>query len=247
MLKIRRMVRPKWMRVSFEAPKRRHRFLWGSAAVFAFVVLVEAPCAFARGERWMPKPPAPPPVATLTNEARYIEWKWRTDVTDPSTGVDATTARERILAIADELEPKAPWNVVKAECFAWLCDNVAIDVSPLDWFPAFSLWNRYGRPMTSVTRRRNAAIEKKFYPEVRARVDKGNAIGRLFARLAAHGRARGGARALRQAECIERLRKGPPQTAYDAMQFIYLYFVPQTNTSWLSGGTGRIYDIISSV
>ena len=277
MLKIRRMVRPKWMRVSFEAPKRRHRFLWGSAAVFAIVASVEAPCAFARGERWMPKPPAPPSVATLTNEARYIEWKWRTDVTDPSTGVDAATARERILAIADELEPKEPWNVVKAECFAWLCDNVAIDVSPLDWFPAFSLWNRYGRPMNSVTWRRNAAIEKKFYPEVRARVDKGNAIGRwtmwkdfdhiipewdkvlplgfpgmrkrlmdnwkddmsyyraekmaydaidrLFARLAAHGRARGGARALRQAECIERLRKGPPQTAYDAMQFIYLYFV----------------------
>lgn len=26
----------------------------------------------------MPKPPAPPPVETLTNEARYIEWKWRT-------------------------------------------------------------------------------------------------------------------------------------------------------------------------
>lgn len=40
-----------------------------------------------RGESWVPRPPSPPPVATLTNEARYIEWKWRTDVTDPRTGV----------------------------------------------------------------------------------------------------------------------------------------------------------------
>ena len=43
--------------------------------------------AFGRGEYWVPKPPVPPPVATLTNEARYIEWKWRTDVTDQETGV----------------------------------------------------------------------------------------------------------------------------------------------------------------
>ena len=36
--------------------------------------------AFGRGEYWVPKPPVPPPVATLTNEARYIEWKWREDL-----------------------------------------------------------------------------------------------------------------------------------------------------------------------
>ncbi len=233
--------------------------------------------AHARGESWMPKPPPPPPVATLTNEARYLEWKWRMDVTDPATGVDKAKAKAKILALSRELEPKEPWNVVKATCFAWLCDNVAIDVSPLDWFPAFSLWNRYDRPMNAVTGRRNGEIDKKYYPEMRARMNKGNAIGRytvwkdfdhiipewdkvlplgfpgmksrlranwkdgvpyyraelmaseaidrLLNRLIAQGRARGGARAIRQAESLTRLRDGAPQTAYDVMQFIYLYFV----------------------
>ena len=243
----------------------------------AALAAVGAHEACARGESWMPKPPPPPPVATLTNEARYLEWKWRMDVTDPATGVDKSKAKAKILALSRELEPKEPWNVVKATCFAWLCDNVAIDVSPLDWFPAFSLWNRYDRPMNAVTGRRNAEIDKKYYPEMRARIDKGNAIGRymvwkdfdhiipewdkvlklgfpgmksrlranwkddvsyyraelmasdavdrLLNRLIAQGRARGGMRAIRQAESLTRLRDGAPQTAYDVMQFIYLYFV----------------------
>ena len=233
--------------------------------------------ACARGESWVPKPPPPPPVATLTNEARYLEWKWRMDVTDPATGVDKAKAKAKILALSRELEPKEPWNVVKATCFAWLCDNVAIDVSPLDWFPAFSLWNRYDRPMNAVTGRRNGEIDRKYYPEMRARMNKGNSIGRytvwkdfdhiipewdkvlplgfpgmksrlranwkdnvpyyraelmaseaidrLLNRLIVQGRARGGARAIRQAESLTRLRDGAPQTAYDVMQFIYLYFV----------------------
>ena len=225
----------------------------------------------------MPKPSPPPPVATLTNEARYLEWKWRMDVTDPATGVDKAKAKAKILALSRELETKEPWNVVKATCFAWLCDNVAIDVSPLDWFPAFSLWNRYDRPMNAVTGRRNGEIDRKYYPEMRARMNKGNSIGRytvwkdfdhiipewdkvlplgfpgmksrlranwkdnvpyyraelmaseaidrLLNRLIVQGRARGGARAIRQAESLTRLRDGAPQTAYDVMQFIYLYFV----------------------
>ena len=98
--------------------------------------------AFGRGESWGPKPPAPPAVGTLTNEVRYIEWKWRTDVTDPTTGADNAAAIKAIVALAGELEPKEPWNVVKASCFAWLCDNLAIDVSPLDWYPAFACWDR---------------------------------------------------------------------------------------------------------
>ena len=248
--------------------------------VFFAVAALVAACTYevhARGESWMPKPPPPPPVATLTNEARYLEWKWRMDVTDPATGVDKVKAKAKILALSRELEPKEPWNVVKATCFAWLCDNVAIDVSPLDWFPAFSLWNRYDRPMNAVTGRRNGEIDKKYYPEMRARMNKGNAIGRytvwkdfdhiipewdkvlklgfagmkarlranwkddvpyyraellasdaidrLLNRLIAQGRARGGMRAIRQAESLTRLRDGAPQTAYDVMQFIYLYFV----------------------
>ena len=242
--------------------------------------------AFGRGEYWLPKPPVPPPVATLTNEARYVEWKWREDVTDPATGVTQERASEKLLALSKGLEPREPWNVVKAECFAWLCDNLAIDVSPLDWFPAFACWNRYARPISPVLWRRNGEIERKFYPEILPRMDEGNrqgrwkvwkdfdhiipewdkvlplgfagmkarllknwrkgkpyyraekiaaeAIERLLDRLIAQGekKAKSGVeveerrvRIEKQVASLRRLRNGAPRTAYDVMQFIYLYFV----------------------
>ena len=243
--------------------------------------------AFGRGEGWVPKPPAPPPVGTLTNEARYVEWKWREDVTDPRTGVTQEQAREKLLALSKELEPKEPWNVVKATCFAWLCDNLAIDVSPLDWFPAFACWDRCKWPMRPVLSRRNGEIERKFYPEICPRMYEGNRQGkwmvwkdfdhivpdwdeviplgfagmkarllanwkegkpyycaeriaaegieRLLDRLIAQGTSRlsspvpcpqaRAVRLSRQVESLRRLRNGAPETAYDVMQFIYLYFV----------------------
>ena len=134
--------------------------------------------AFARGESWVPKPPVPPPVATLTNEARYIEWKWREDVTDPATGAGQDAARAELRKLAAKLEPTEPWQVVKAECFAWLCDNLAIDVSPLDWFPAFACWDRHARPMSPVLWERNQRIGQKYYPEIAARINEGNRIGK---------------------------------------------------------------------
>ena len=252
-----------------------------------FCASVVALFAFGRGENWVPKPPAPPSAATLTNEARYVEWKWREDVADPATGVGQDAARTHLLKLSKELEPKEPWNVVKAECFAWLCDNLAIDVSPLDWFPAFACWNRYNRPMSSVLWRRNDEVARKFYPEILPRLQEGNkqgrwmvwkdfdhiipdwdkvlplgfpgmkarleanwqegksyyraekiaaeAVERLLDRLVAQGRSRlsssassPSARAVRlskQIASLKRLREGAPQTAYDVMQFIYLYFV----------------------
>ena len=254
----------------------------------AILMLTLVPClAFGRGEEWMPKPPPAPRVASLTNEARYVEWKWRADVTDPATGVTQEQARRKLLALSKELEPKKPWNVVKAECFAWLCDNLAIDVSPLDWFPAFACWDRYNRPMSPVLWRRNDEIGRKFYPELLPRMRKGNeqgrwmiwkdfdhiipewdkvlplgfpgmkkrllsnwqeekpyyraekiaaeAIGRLLDRLVLLGDLRLSSsvscpfaridRLSKQVASLKRLREGAPRTAYDVMQFIYLYFV----------------------
>lgn len=247
-----------------------------NAVSLCALAVLTAPIAFGRGESWVPKPPAPPPVATLTNEARYIEWKWRCDVTDPSTGIDNAAATARLKQIAERLEPVEEWNVVKATCFAFLCDHLAIDVSPLDWFPAFACWNRHARPMRPVIGRRNGKIGAEHYPELAKEYGRGNAEGRwmvwkdfdhiipewdkviplgfpglkkrlhdnwkdksyyravgmtsdaidrLLDRLAAQGDRRGGARARRQAGSFRRLRAGPPQTAYDVMQFIYLYFV----------------------
>jgi len=37
---------------------------------------------YGRGEPWVTPPPAPPAVETLTNEARYVEWKFREGVED---------------------------------------------------------------------------------------------------------------------------------------------------------------------
>ena len=240
--------------------------------------------ALGRGEPWVPQPPEPPPVATLTNAARYVEWKWRTDVTDPSTGIDAKTATQRLAALSADLEGHEDWCVVKAKLYAYLCDNLAIGVSPHDWYPAFAVWNRYARPMRPVVERRNAKIFESCNPKERATMDAGNASGkwtfwkdfdhsvpeweknlalgfpgldrrlrenwkdepryaavsivsestlRLLDRFVALGErnlaatepADGAGRLAKQVACLKRLRAGPPQTAYDAMMFIYLYFV----------------------
>ena len=241
--------------------------------------------AFGRGEPWVPVPPKAPVVETLTNADSYVKWKWRTDVTDPSTGIDAATATRRLRELVDELDPKEPWCVVKARLYAELCDNLSIGLSGLDWFPAFAVWNRYARPMRPVVERRNAKIFREFNPAERAAMDAGNASGkwtfwkdfdhsvpeweknlalgfpgldrrlreswkdeprytavgivsaatlRLIDRFIAQGERetarRSGEGELRmrlekQVACLKRLREGPPQTAYDAMMFIYLYFV----------------------
>ncbi|MBO7166713.1 MAG: hypothetical protein J6V88_04225 [Kiritimatiellae bacterium] len=231
---------------------------------------------FARGESWVPKK-STPPVSTLTNESRYIEWKWRCDVTDPSTGVDNATAKKQVEKIARDLEGKVPWNIVKATCLSNLCDTIAIDVSPLDWFPSFACWERVNKPLSGVIWSRNRRIEKKFYPDLYKEYSKGNnegkwmvwkdfdhiipdwdviislgfpgmkkrlydnwqndksyypavaltsaSIDRLLDRLIAQGKKRGTLRSIKQAESFERLKKDAPKTAYDVMQFIYLYFV----------------------
>ena len=134
--------------------------------------------AFGRGEPWVPRPPKAPAVGTLTNADRYVEWKWRTDVTDPSTGVDAATAAKRVKELAAELEPKEPWCVVKAKLYAYLCDNLSIGVSGHDWFPAFAVWNRYARPLRPVVERRDGNVFARNNPRERAAMDAGNKTGK---------------------------------------------------------------------
>lgn len=102
-----------------------------------------ASVAFGRGESWNPKQPVSPSVATLTNEARYIEWKWREDVADPSTGFGAEVLREELAKRLPEWKRTMSWSEAKARAFAYLCDRTAIDVSRLDWFPTFAYWTRH--------------------------------------------------------------------------------------------------------
>lgn len=244
--------------------------------LFLFALPFMPFASFARGEHWVKKQPPPPPVSTLTNEARYIEWKWRCDVTDSTTGVNNAEACRQVKKIVKRLRNKEDWNVVKATCFAYLTDNIAIDVSPLDWFPSFACWNRYDMPLKPVIRSRNHEIAQKYYSEIEKEYLLGNfegrwtvwkdfdhiipewdkvvplgfpglkkrlhenwkdksyykavgmtsdAIDRFLDRLVSQGMKRNSFRSIRQAQSFRRLKAGPPQTCYDVMQFIYLYFV----------------------
>ena len=83
-----------------------------------------------------------PSVATLTNETRYLEWKWRLDVSDPTTGLDSRALGRALAELMPAWKRDLPWPEAKARMFAFCCDRVAIDVSGLDWFPAFALWSR---------------------------------------------------------------------------------------------------------
>ena len=262
------------------------------------LVALAAAVALGRGESWTPKPPPAPPVSTLTNAARYVEWKWRTDVTDASTGVDAATARAFVLAEAKRLEASEPWCVVKATLYAWLCDNLAIGMSPHDWFPAFACWDRYARPLSPVVRRRDSEIFKRFNADEARRMAEGNASGkwtfwkdfdhsvpeweknlalgfpgldrrlrengraaprdravgivseatlRLLDRFVAYGAAHDDGRSPRlrkQVEGLKRLRAGPPQTAYDALLFIYLYFVCSEHLDVVQCRSLSILDVV---
>jgi len=142
------------------------------------IAALVANVAFGRGESWIAKPPTPPPVSTLTNEARYIEWKFREDVTDPTTGLGAKELKAKVEALSKDLESKDDRRIVKAKCYALVCDEMAIDVSPLDWYPSIAVWNRYDRPLEHFKWRSQYPIAAKFYPEVRKRMDEGNNSGK---------------------------------------------------------------------
>ena len=207
-----------------------------------------------------------------------------------------------------------PWRITKAKCFAAQALEMSIDVSPLDWFPAISIWNRNDRPINVVRGGRAGAVNAQRLPAwVRKEWHEGNKDGTwnmwqdfdhsvpdwrvvlplgfpgLKKRLEKYfvagdpfyeglkiamdamlagldrfiaqgkknlavavncdppggvisdppggvisvspggGRARGRAaiycgRLQKEIACLERLRNGPPQTAYDMLMFVWLYF-----------------------
>ena len=146
--------------------------------ITACCVLLAAGLAFGRGESWMPPPPVPPAVATLTNEQRYVEWKWREDVTDPATGLGLEALTNKVTALRRELEAKEDWRVVKARCYQLVCNEMSIDVSPLDWNPSIAVWNRYRLPLDYFKHGRQGPISQKFYSAAKRRLDEGNASGK---------------------------------------------------------------------
>ena len=260
-----------------------------SSRAFSVLAFLAAGSAFGRGEAWLPKPPDPPPAETLTNEARYLEWKWRTDVTDAGTGVDNAALKAGAAKIAAELKAREPWAVVKARMFEYVCDHTAIGCSGLDWFPAFASWNRYDWPLWRPIRiERNREVDERYLKKEAAAVSRGwqegrfsmwkdfshsvpdwddlfargwpgldarlkahekdtpfyraeritlDAAVRLLKRLAAHAKAQAAEahgrddpaprvrRLEAQAAALKAIAERPPRTTYEALTFIYTWWV----------------------
>ena len=135
--------------------------------VCAVIASLAVGTAAGRGQPWENPPKPAPPVSTLTNETRYLEWKWRTDVSDPSTGIGAAQMKRELEALARERRGKEPWELTKARLFALGCDRAAIDVSPLCWFPAFALWTFHlNHPLWSILGERSRTIDREKMPGV---------------------------------------------------------------------------------
>ena len=148
--------------------------------VAALLALSLSLSVFGRGEPWVTPPPVPPAIETLTNEARYVEWKFRTNVTDRTTGLDVAGLTRESQELLVRLGDSEPWCVVKARLFALVCDRMAFDVSPLDWYPSFAIWNRYDRPLAAIVNRHNNKIAQRYHPEASRLAAEGNGNGRWF-------------------------------------------------------------------
>ena len=117
-------------------------------SVFGLTVLVSVPfvsqAAYHGKTGKLPEGCVP---GVYRDDDDYLLRKFREDVTDRSTGLDNAALLAGVSNIVAKYEGTEPWRVTKARAFAWLCDNVAIDCSEHDFFPAFSCWNRYWRPL----------------------------------------------------------------------------------------------------
>ena len=250
-----------------------------------------------------------PYVADIADADTYLRRKFRQDVTDPTTGVGADALKDMLSDIVTSGKMSGEsWWITKAKCFAAQVERESIDVSPLDWFPAIAVWDRWSRPITGVIKSRarevnreklsdllcaewragNAdgtwnmwqdfdhsvpdwrVILKLGFPGMKDRLGKYAVNGDPFyeglqiamdAMLAGIGRfiaqgkknleiisrkdrkgrkdpmpsvdesnsalsasLREKKRLEKEIACLDRLRNGPPQTAYDAMMFVWLYF-----------------------
>jgi len=229
-----------------------------------------------------------PDVEKITDEATYLRRKFRQDVTDPSTGLNREGLSKEISRLIREGEAAGEvWRLTKAKGLDYCLRHQAIDVSPLDWFPAIAVWNRRKFPLRGVFfERKNADQEIGIPQAVSDENERGNAEGdwRMWIdtdhsvpdwhviiklgfagmrqrldkycvrddpfyeglRLVSDGTLAALDRFVAQGEknlkdatlsverrnrlekeiaCFRRLRSGAPQTAYDVLMFIFLYFL----------------------
>ena len=245
-----------------------------------------------------------PYVENITDTATYLRRKFRQDVTDKTTGISTDEILKELTSIvAKGAAEGESWRVTKSKCFAFQLARQAIDVSPLDWFPAIAIWDRNNMPIRKIRGKRAAAVNarrlspeivkewrernasgdwmmwqdfdhsvpdwrvilKLGFPGMKARLEKyavkgdpfyealGIAMdamllginrfieqGKKNLRVGENGsssrkeeefrsptqnsNSKSATRLEKEIACLERLRNGPPQTAYDMMMFVWLYF-----------------------
>jgi hypothetical protein len=259
--------------------------------VFVFSALVALSMVAAPGKKersYLDTTWWDPHVENIADTDTYLRRKFRQDVTDKTTGLDQDGILRRMEQIAAEGKAaEEPWRVTKSRMFADSVTKSAIDVSPFDWFPAISIWNRRTFPMWKVCKGERArevngktfseslvkewregnaagdwrilqdfdhsvpewrAILKLGFPGMKMRLGKYAVKGDPFyeaLEITADAILAGIDRFIAQGEknlsnsgdtgseksrnrlqkgiaCLKRLRNGPPQTAYDAMMFIWL-------------------------
>ena len=95
----------------------------------------------------------------------YLKWKWRTDVSDPATGLDCAALKKGLDGVVAEGKGKEPWAVVRARMLDYLVDNCALGFSRYDCFPAISCWNRWDRPARQILRKRADEVERATAPD----------------------------------------------------------------------------------
>ena len=90
----------------------------------------------------------------------YLRRKWREDVTDSRTGLGLEALKAETRKLAAELKDREPWPLVKARLFEMVCSRMSIGVSAEDFFPAFAVWSRRDRVLSSVLGDRMAEIDR---------------------------------------------------------------------------------------
>ena len=128
---------------------------------------------------WPPRPPKPGPFRVFADDADYLRRKFRENVTDPKTGLDNDALKQGVAELAESLKTNGvPWRMVKARAVEYVLKNMAIDVSPRDWFPAIACWNRWARPVNDIIWRRSDEITRARRAQTAAAAAAGNAEGK---------------------------------------------------------------------
>ena len=135
-----------------------------SALLAAVAVLPLAADIVNDGGRLQPSVARAARPARIDDMATYLKWKWRMDVTDPSTGLAHGDLKKGLDAVLAEWKPKEPWPVVKARLVDYLVDNTALGFSRFDCFPAISSWNRFDRPMSKIISAREREVDRAQAP-----------------------------------------------------------------------------------